>query len=94
MIPIGGKAIHNTMDVEEAVKAVDLMQAKLVIPCHYNVPAFSTKSYNPADDELFQREVEKTGSKCCILRTGESINIAEGHAQGKVVISTQHHDRT
>ncbi len=75
MIPIGGKSIHNTMDVEDAVQAVKTMRPKLVIPCHYNVPAFFTKAYNPADDILFKSEVEKTGSKCKILNKGESINL-------------------
>jgi len=77
MIPIGGKAIHNTMDVEEAVQAVNIMRPKLVIPCHYNCPAFFTRKYNPADVELFKREVEKTGAKCAILNAGESIDLAD-----------------
>ena len=75
MIPIGGKAVHNTMDVEEAIQAVKNMRPKLVIPCHYNCPAFFTKTYNPADDEMFKREVEKAGSKCVILGAGDSIDI-------------------
>ena len=77
MIPIGGEAIHNTMDVNEALQAVKIMQPKLVIPCHYNCPAFFTKAYNSADDELFKREVEKTGSKCAILAIGESIDLSD-----------------
>jgi L-ascorbate metabolism protein UlaG (beta-lactamase superfamily) len=75
MIPIGGKAVHNTMDEVEAVQAVNIMQPKIVIPCHYNCPAFFTKKYNPADDGLFKSEVEKIGIKCTILRKGESIEI-------------------
>jgi L-ascorbate metabolism protein UlaG (beta-lactamase superfamily) len=75
MIPIGGKAIHNTMDVQEAVEAVKIIRPKLVIPCHYNCPAFFTRTYNPADDKLFKSEVEKTGSHCIILGIGESIDI-------------------
>jgi len=75
MIPIGGKAIHNTMDVDEAVQAVNIMHPKLVIPCHYNCPAFFTKTYNPADDDLFKSEVVKTGSKCKILQMGDSIDL-------------------
>lgn len=75
MIPIGGKAIHNTMDVPEALQAVKIMRPKLVIPCHYNCPAFFTKKYNPADDRLFKTEVEKTGAKCAILNKGESIDV-------------------
>ena len=74
MIPIGGKAVHNTMDVEEAIQAVKNMRPKLVIPCHYNCPAFFTKKYNPADVDLFKREVEKTGAKCIILHQGDSID--------------------
>lgn len=75
MIPIGGGAIHNTMDEREALQAVEIMQPKLVIPCHYNCPAFFTTKYNPADDKMFKREVEKTGAKCVILRQGESTEL-------------------
>lgn len=77
MIPIGGKAIHNTMDVPEALQAVEAIRPKLVIPCHYNCPAFFTKSYNPADVGLFKQAVEKTGAKVAILNKGESIIIAD-----------------
>jgi len=38
MIPIGGKTVHNTMDVEEAIQAVSIMRPRRVIPCHYNCP--------------------------------------------------------
>lgn len=62
MAPIGGKPVHNTMDEREAVQAANIMRPKLVISCHYNCPAFFTNTYNPADDQLFKREVEKTGS--------------------------------
>ena len=75
MIPIGGKAIHNTMDAEEALQAVRIMCPKLVIPCHYNCPAFFTEKYNPADDKAFKAEVEKTGAECVILHKGESIEL-------------------
>lgn len=75
MIPIGGKAIHNTMDEVEALQAVKIMQPKLVIPCHYNVPAFFTQKYNPADDKMFKAEVEKLGIECAILRSNDSIEI-------------------
>jgi len=75
MIPIGGKAVHNTMDVEEALQAVRMMRPKLVIPCHYNCPAFFSKNYNPADDKVFKKEVEKMGIKCVILRKDDSIEI-------------------
>jgi len=76
MIPIGGKVVHNTMDVEEALQAVNIMRPKLVIPCHYNCPAFFTKTYNLADDQMFKREVEKTGAKCTILDIGDSLDLS------------------
>jgi len=75
MIPIGGKAVHNTMDEEEALQAVRIMKPKLVIPCHYNCPAFFSKNYNPANDKVFKKEVEKIEIECVILRKGDSIEI-------------------
>jgi L-ascorbate metabolism protein UlaG (beta-lactamase superfamily) len=75
MIPIGGKAAHNTMDEEEALQAVRMMKPKLVIPCHYNCPAFFTKKYCAADDKMFKHAVEQTGAKCVILHEDESIEI-------------------
>jgi L-ascorbate metabolism protein UlaG (beta-lactamase superfamily) len=73
MLPIGGGSVHNTMDVESALKAVALIQPGLVIPCHYNCPVFFTRDFNPADDQRFKREVEKTGARCALLKVGESI---------------------
>lgn len=75
MIPIGGGAIHNTMDLEEAFQAVKLMQPKRVIPCHYNCPSFFSKKYNPADDKMFNKGVELSGTKCVILHENELIDI-------------------
>lgn len=77
MIPIGGKAIHNTMDVPEALRAVEIMRPKLVIPCHYNCPAFLTKTYNPADAGQFKEQVEKQGAKSAVLLKGDSVEIAD-----------------
>jgi len=75
MIPIGGSDYHNTMDEKEAIEAVKIMKPKIVIPCHYNSPALFTKKFNPANDKMFQAEVEKTGAKCIILTNGESIKV-------------------
>ena len=85
MIPIGGKAVHNTMDEEEALQAVKIMRPKLVIPCHYNCPAFFSKKYNPADDQMFKIKVQKTGAKCVILGKGDSVDLAneESEATGR-----------
>lgn len=76
MIPIGGKEAHNTMDVPDALKAVGIIQPKLVIPCHYNLPALFTQTYCPADDRLFKTEVEKLGTQATILQAGDSIDLA------------------
>lgn len=75
MIPIGGRAIHNTMDEDEALEAVSIMSPKIVIPCHYNCPAFFTRNYNPADDTYFKTEVEKLGARCIVLGKGESVDV-------------------
>ncbi len=75
MIPIGGKAAHNTMDEDEALEAVRIMKPAMVLPCHYNCPGFFTKKYNPGDDAYFKREVEKLGSKCTILRNANSVEL-------------------
>lgn len=75
MIPIGGKVVHNTMGEADALLAVNIMRPKLVIPCHYNCPGLFTKKLNPADDAMFKTEVEKTDSRCTILRKGESIEL-------------------
>ena len=63
------------MDEKEALQAVEIMKPKLVIPCHYSAPALFSKHYNPADDQMFKREVEKMGIKCTILRYGDSIGV-------------------
>lgn len=75
MMPIGGRAAHNTMDENEALQAVKMMQPKLVIPCHYGCPAFFSEKFNPADDGMFKNEVEKMGMECAILQKGASIEI-------------------
>ena len=78
MLPIGGKAVHNTMDASEALQAVKIMKPKMVIPCHYNCPALFTKKYNPADDMKFKRDVEALDSQCVILSTGDFVELNHG----------------
>ena len=73
MIPIGGRIPHNTMDEEDALKAVQIIRPKMVIPVHYNCGALLNRCYNPADDKKFKKEVEKMGVECPILHKGESI---------------------
>jgi L-ascorbate metabolism protein UlaG (beta-lactamase superfamily) len=73
MIPIGGDKVPNTMNVQDALKAVKLINPKLVIPCHYNVPYGLIKNCNPADDIFFRDEVIKMGKDCKILTYGDEI---------------------
>jgi len=75
MLPIGGRAIHNTMDEKEALQAVIMIRPRLVIPCHYNCPAFFTTKYNPANEIGFKEAVEETGAQCAILHQGESLEL-------------------
>ena len=75
MIPIGGRVIGNTMDEKEALKAVRLIEPKTVIPCHYNCDFFWRKKVNPADDEMFKREVVKMGIDCHIMHYGDMLEV-------------------
>lgn len=75
MIPIGGKLAHNTMDEAEALQAIKIMKPKLVIPCHYNCPAFFSKKYYPIDEVSFKNQVEKLGIECAILHISDSIEL-------------------
>ena len=75
MLPIGGRTIGNTMDEDEALEAVRIIQPGLVIPMHYNCPMLFSKHGNPADDKKFKRQVEYLGMECCILNKGESVHL-------------------
>jgi len=66
LLPIGG---HFTMGIEEAVKAVELLNPKIAIPMHYN-------TFPPirADPARFKELVEKkTSTKVVILKPGEKL---------------------
>ncbi len=75
MLPIGGRASNNTMDESDALRAVKAIAPKMVIPMHYNLPAFFTNRYCPADDKAFKRDVEKLGCECRIMRYGDEVSI-------------------
>ena len=74
-MPIGGREVHNTMDETEALQAVKELKPKLVIPCHYNLPALFSKEYCKADEAMFKIQVEKLGSDCRIMRYGDEIEV-------------------
>ena len=75
MIPIGGREAHNTMDETEALQVVKELRPKVVIPCHYNLPALLTKEYCKADEDMFKTEVEKLGADCRIMKYGDEIKV-------------------
>ncbi len=65
LVPIGD---NYTMGISDAVKAVELVRPKLVIPMHYNT--FPTIK---ADPEEFRKKVETLGFACRVLRPGERV---------------------
>jgi len=76
MLPIGGVGRNTwTMDVDDAIQAVELIDPELVIPCHYNVPFLWKRKFAVADDARFQREVEALGKKCRILGAGDAAKV-------------------
>lgn len=66
LLPIGG---NFTMDVEDAIRAVQMMRPRRVIPMHY-----ATWPVIEADPEEFKRGVETycPDVKCVILKPGET----------------------
>jgi L-ascorbate metabolism protein UlaG (beta-lactamase superfamily) len=67
LVPIGG---HYTMDRIDAVTAVEFVEPRTVIPCHYGTfPPIET------DVEQFKQEVESAGAaKVTILAPGETFS--------------------
>ncbi len=67
-LPIGDKF---TMGIKEAVKAVELIKPKIVIPMHY-----STFDVIEQDPEEFKRAVEaKVDTKVIIMKPGEALEL-------------------
>jgi L-ascorbate metabolism protein UlaG (beta-lactamase superfamily) len=76
MLPIGGLGNNKwTMDVNEALEAIEIITPKMVIPCHYNVPLLFKKKYCPADDQYFKNEVENLGIECNIMKYGDELHV-------------------
>ena len=76
MIPIGGLGQNTwTMDVDDALQAVEQIDPELVIPVHYNVPFLWKKKIAVADDQDFKRGVEALGKTCCVLGSGDSVTV-------------------
>ena len=76
MIPIGGLGQNTwTMDVDDALQAVEQVDPEIVIPTHYNVPFLWKKKIAVANDEEFKRGVEALGKKCCVLGADDSVTV-------------------
>ena len=67
MLPIGD---NFTMGVDDAVRACELINARLHLPMHYN-----TFPIIKADAEEFVRRVEAKGMKAKVIRVGDSIDV-------------------
>jgi L-ascorbate metabolism protein UlaG (beta-lactamase superfamily) len=65
LLPIGG---YYTMNIDEAVKALEIVTPKLAIPMHFN-----TLGEIKADPNEFKAKAEKKGFKVRVLRIGETI---------------------
>lgn len=70
LLPIGGSKAGNTMNEEDALRALEVIKPKHVIPCHYNLPFLFKKNANPADTGLFKEEAAKKGIHCILLERG------------------------
>ena len=70
MIPIGGMM---TMDVEAALRAVEVIAPQMVIPVHHNWDILLY--HRPADVERFAVEGRVKGCQCFPLKPGESAEI-------------------
>ncbi|MBM4174668.1 MAG: metal-dependent hydrolase [Ignavibacteria bacterium] len=67
LLPIGG---NFTMDVEDAIKATEFLNAKLTIPIHYN-----TFPVIQADPDSFVKKLKAIGLEAKRLNFGETIEI-------------------
>ena len=67
ILPVGG---NFTMDVDDAVKAVEFLKPKLVIPMHYD-----TFDVIKADLGEFRRKVEALKRGVAVLGVGESADV-------------------
>lgn len=66
-LPIGD---DFTMGVDDAVKAVEFLQPRIVVPIHYN-----TFDIIKSDATDFKRKVESIGKKCVIMKAGDVLEI-------------------
>jgi L-ascorbate metabolism protein UlaG (beta-lactamase superfamily) len=70
VVPIGG---FMTMDVDEALRAVDIIKPSIVVPAHYNWYVLFYR--HPADVKRFAEGVSALGYQCKPLARGESCEL-------------------
>ncbi len=68
LLPIGD---NFTMGIDDAVKAVEFLNPKLVIPMHYN-----TFEVIAADPNVFVQKVRAKGYQAQILKPGEKLKLS------------------
>jgi L-ascorbate metabolism protein UlaG (beta-lactamase superfamily) len=67
MLPIGD---NFTMGIDDAVRACEMIRAKVHLPMHYN-----TFPVIKADGDEFARRVEKKGLKAAVVRPGSAVEV-------------------
>jgi len=67
LLPIGD---HYTMGIDDAVRAVELLRPRVVVPMHYN--AFDAIRKDPA---VFAAKVAKLGVDCRVMAPGEQTEV-------------------
>jgi len=76
ILPINGRAaerkVVGNLNAKEAVTLAKLINARLVIPCHYDMFTFNT-----ADPKKFVLEAEALGQHYRVLQCGERFSSAE-----------------
>lgn len=68
LVPIGG---IMTMDVDAALRAIDVLQPRIAIPVHYHWRTLL--HLRPADAERFADKARLAGCQCLQLAGGESV---------------------
>lgn len=72
LLPINGRAserrVAGNLDGQEAAALAKAINARCVIPCHYEMFEFNTASVDP-----FTAECHRLGQSCAILRAGERL---------------------
>jgi L-ascorbate metabolism protein UlaG (beta-lactamase superfamily) len=71
LVPIGG---GTTMDSVEALRAIDKIKPRLIVPMHYNLPSGVYKAGQVSTDD-FSRVLSEKGFESRVLQPGESIVI-------------------